>query len=578
MRWEGEGAIESERLAFIRLVRPFSHPKRGRQMADSTTEPETLGSFDYVIVGAGSAGCVLANRLSADPDVSVLLLEAGGRDNYIWIHIPVGYLYTMNNPRTDWCFSTEPEPGLNGRALSYPRGKVLGGCSSINGMIYMRGQARDYDQWRQSGNAGWSWDDVLPYFKRSEDNQTIIADSPDEMHGTGGEWRVERGPLTWPILDAFREAAAETGIPPVVDFNRGDNHGCGYFQVNQKNGVRWNTAKAFLKPAQNRPNLTVLTEAQGLGLILDGRRVTGLDIRHQGRTKRVEARGEVILASGAIGSPQLLQLSGIGPGDLLQQHGIAVRHALPGVGENLQDHLQIRTVFKISGTKTLNLAANSMVGRALMGVQYALTRRGPLSMAPSQLGAFAKSDPARETANLEYHVQPLSTDKLGGKLHPFHAFTASVCNLRPDSRGSVTIKSADPLAAPAIRPNYLDTVSDRQVAADAIRLTRRICSAPAMAKFAPKEFRPGPEIDGDEDLARAAGDIGTTIFHPVGTCKMGPDDRAVVDERLRVHGLEGLRVVDASIMPTITSGNTNSPTIMIAEKASDMIREDRKGG
>ncbi len=539
--------------------------------------PETLGSFDYVIVGAGSAGCVLANRLSADPDVSVLLLEAGGPDDYIWIHIPVGYLYTMNNPRTDWCFSTEAEPGLNGRALSYPRGKVLGGCSSINGMIYMRGQARDYDQWRQLGNAGWSWDDVLPFFKRSEDYQ-VSGDDADGMHGTGGEWRVERGPLTWPILDAFREAAAEVGIPKTEDFNRGDNLGCGYFQVNQKNGVRWNTAKGFLKPVRSRSNLTVLTHAQALGLTFDGRRATGLTVRHKGETRSVEARGEVILASGAIGSPQLLQISGIGPAALLQEHGIAVRHELPGVGGNLQDHLQIRTVFKVSGTKTLNGPANSLVGRALMGVQYALTRRGPLAMAPSQLGAFAKSDDARETANLEYHVQPLSTDKLGDSLHPFNAFTASVCNLRPDSRGTVTIKSADPLAAPAIKPSYLSTPSDRQVAADAIRLTRRICAARAMAQFAPEEFRPGPGIESDADLAHAAGDIGTTIFHPVGTCKMGQDDQAVVDDRLRVHGIEGLRVVDASIMPTITSGNTNAPTIMIAEKASDMIREDRRAG
>ena len=546
-------------------------------MAESGSEPaETISEFDYVIVGAGSAGCVLANRLSADPDVSVLLLEAGGKDDYIWIHIPVGYLYTMNNPRTDWCFSTEPEAGLNGRALNYPRGKVLGGCSSINGMIYMRGQARDYDQWRQLGNAGWSWDDVLPYFKRSEDNRTL-ANGPDEMHGIGGEWRVERGPLTWPILDAFREAAAETGIPKTEDFNRGDNLGCGYFQVNQKKGVRWSTAKGFLKPALSRPNLTVLTEAQALGLVFEGRRATGLDVRHGGRTKRVTARGEVILASGAIGSPQLLQLSGIGPGDLLQEHGIAIRHELSGVGGNLQDHLQIRTVFKVSGTKTLNGPANSLIGRALMGARYALTRSGPLAMAPSQLGAFARSDEARETANLEYHVQPLSTDKLGDELHPFNAFTASVCNLRPDSRGTVTLKSADPMAAPAIKPNYLSTPSDRQVAADAIRLTRRICAAPAMQRFSPEEFRPGPEIESDDDLARAAGDIGTTIFHPVGTCKMGRDDLAVVDERLRVHGIEGLRVVDASIMPTITSGNTNAPTIMIAEKASDMIREDRRG-
>ncbi len=544
-------------------------------MADLTEPAESLGQFDYVIVGAGSAGCVLANRLSADPQVSVLLLEAGGRDDYIWIHVPVGYLFTMNNPRTDWCFSTEPEPGLNGRALSYPRGKVLGGCSSINGMIYMRGQARDYDQWRQLGNAGWSWDDVLPYFKRSEDFR-VAGDRAGEMHGNGGEWRVERGPLTWPILDAFREAAAEIGIPRTEDFNRGDNLGCGYFHVNQKNGVRWSTAKGFLKPIQARPNLTVHTDAQALRLTFEGPRATGLEVRYKGETKRVKARGEVILASGAIGSPHLLQLSGVGPGDLLQGHGIAVRHELPGVGSNLQDHLQIRTVFKVSGTRTLNGPANSRIGRALMAVQYALTRRGPLAMAPSQLGAFAKSDAARETANLEYHVQPLSTDKLGYGLHPYNAFTASVCNLRPDSRGTVTIRGADPLAAPAIKPNYLATPSDRQVAADSIRLTRRICAAPAMARFSPEEFRPGKDVESDEDLARAAGEIGTTIFHPVGTCKMGRDDRAVVDERLRVHGIEGLRVVDASIMPTITSGNTNAPTIMIAEKASDMIGEDRR--
>ena len=467
--------------------------------------PESIGEFDYVIVGAGSAGCVLANRLSADPDVTVLLLEAGGRDDYIWIHIPVGYLYTMNNPRTDWCFSTEPEAGLNGRALNYPRGKVLGGCSSINGMIYMRGQARDYDQWRQLGNTGWSWDDVLPYFKRSEDNRVLT----DEMHGTGGEWRVERGPLTWPILDAFREAAAETGIPKTEDFNRGDNLGCGYFQVNQKKGVRWSTAKGFLKPALSRPNMTVLTEAQALGLVFNGRRAAGLDVRHGGRTRRVTARGEVILASGAIGSPQLLQLSGIGPGGLLQEHGIAVRHELPGVGGNLQDHLQIRTVFKISGARTLNGPANSPIGRALMGVRYALTRGGPLSMAPSQLGAFARSDDARETANLEYHVQPLSTDKLGGKLHPFNAFTASVCNLRPDSRGTVTLKSADPLAAPAIKPNYLSTPSDRQVAAASApprrcNASRRTSSAQARKSRATRTSPGRPAISAPRSSTRSA--------------------------------------------------------------------------
>ncbi len=531
----------------------------------------SVGSFDYVIVGAGSAGCVLANRLSADPDVSVLLLEAGGRDNYLWIHIPVGYLYTQNNPRTDWCLSTEPEPGLNGRALAYPRGKVLGGCSAINGMIYMRGQARDYDQWRQLGNSGWAWDEVLPYFKRSEDH----VDGESAFHGAGGEWRVERMRLSWEILDAFRAAAAQVGIPEVDDFNTGDNEGCGYFQVNQKRGVRWTTAKGFLKPVRHRPNLTVLTHAQAERVLFDGRRAAGLAFRHKGAPKTVEVRGELILAAGAVGSPQLLQLSGVGPPDLLAEHGIAAVHAAPGVGENLQDHLQVRMAFKVKNTTTLNERANSLWGKAGMALEYALFKRGPLTMAPSQLGAFAKSDPSRETPNLEYHVQPLTLEKFGEPLHPFPAFTASVCNLRPASRGSVRIAGADAAAPPAIRPNYLSHPDDRQVAAQAIRLTRQICSAPALARFEPEEFKPGPELRSDEELARAAGDIGTTIFHPVGTCRMGPDDGAVVDERLRVRGVRGLRVVDASIMPTITSGNTNAPVMMIAEKAAEMIAEDR---
>lgn len=534
-------------------------------------EASTIGGFDYVIVGAGSAGCVLANRLSADPSAKVLLLEAGGRDNYVWIHIPIGYLYTQNNPRTDWCFKTEPEEGLNGRALNYPRGRVLGGCSAINGMIYMRGQARDYDLWRQLGNAGWSWDDVLPYFKRSEDQ----VHGADAFHGAGGEWRVEEMRLTWEILDAFRDAAAEIGIPKIKDFNRGNNEGSAYFQVNQKRGVRWTTAKAFLRPAMKRPNLTVLTHAQAKAIRVEGRRAAGIEFWHGERLRYAEACGEVILAAGAIGSPQLLQVSGIGPGDLLRGHGIDVRHDLPGVGENLQDHLQIRQVYKVRNTRTLNETAGRLVGRVRMGCEYVFLRRGPLTMAPSQLGCFAKSDDSRETPNLEYHIQPLSLDKFGEPLHPFPAFTASVCNLRPVSRGHVRIKAADPRTHPAIKPNYLSEYEDRRVAADAIRLTRRICAATAMARFAPEEYRPGPEIQSDEDLARAAGDIGTTIFHPVGTCKMGRDALAVVDERLRVHGIAGLRVADASIMPTITSGNTNSPVIMIAEKASDMIREDR---
>ncbi|MEE8500125.1 MAG: GMC family oxidoreductase N-terminal domain-containing protein, partial [Kiloniellales bacterium] len=511
----------------------------------STQSERTLGEFDTVIVGAGSAGCVLANRLSADPAERVCLIEAGGKDSYIWIHIPIGYLYTQNNPKTDWCFKTESEPGLNGRALNYPRGRVLGGCSAINGMIYMRGQARDYDLWRQLGNVGWGWDDVLPLFTRAED----FYKGADALHGSGGEWRVEDMRLSWEILDAFQDAAAQVGIPKTDDFNRGDNEGCGYFHVNQKRGVRWTTAKAFLRPVMERPNLTVLTHAQATRIRFEGRRALGIELRDRGGAAFVAARREVILAGGAIGSPQLLQLSGVGPGVLLQEFGIAPVHALEGVGANLQDHLQIRMAYKVKNTKTVNERANSLWGRIAMGLEYALFRRGPLTMAPSQLGAFAKSDPALETPNLEYHVQPLSLDKFGEPLHPFPAFTAAVSNLRPESRGEVRIVSPDPFAAPSIRPNYLSTQADRRVAAEAIRLTRRIAAAPALARFEPQEFKPGEAFQSDDELARAAGDIGTTIFHPVGTAKMGQDERAVVDARLRVHGLGALRVVDASVMP-----------------------------
>ncbi|MBK1670973.1 choline dehydrogenase [Rhodovibrio sodomensis] len=532
-----------------------------------------MGRFDYVVVGAGSAGCVLANRLSADPDVSVLLLEAGGQDDYIWIRIPVGYLYTINNPRTDWCFKTEAEAGLNGRSLGYPRGRVLGGCSSINGMIYMRGQARDYDGWRQLGCTGWGWDDVLPYFKAHED----FAWGADELHAEGGELRVEGMRISWEILDAFADAAEQAGIPRTADFNRGSNEGVGYFQVNQRRGRRWNTADAFLRPAESRPNLTVLTQAQAQQLELDGRRVTGVRFWHHGADARVAADGEVILATGSVGSPQLLQLSGLGPGELLRDRGLPVVHENPNVGENLQDHLQIRAVYSVVGVDTLNRRANSWLGKAGMALEYALFRRGPMTMAPSQLGCFTRSDPSRETPNLEYHVQPLSTDQLGDPLHPFPGITASVCNLRPESRGYVRIRDADPRTYPAIKPNYLATPADRQVAADALKLTRRIMGQPAMRKYDPQERKPGPDVESDADLARAAGDIGTTIFHPVGTCAMGPDPAtSVVDPRLCVHGIAGLRVVDASVMPRITSGNTNAPTIMIAEKAAAMIREDRK--
>lgn len=532
-----------------------------------------LGTFDYIIVGAGTAGCVLANRLSADPSTKVLLLEAGGNDNYHWIHIPVGYLYCIGNPRTDWGFKTEPDPGLNGRVLGYPRGKVLGGCSSINGMIYMRGQARDYDHWRQLGNAGWSWEDCLPYFIKSEDQAAI---EPGDMHGVGGEWRVEKQRLSWEILGAFRDAAEQAGIPKVDDFNCGDNEGSSFFHVNQKGGVRWNTTKGFLRPAMQRSNLEVVTHAHTERLVLDGKRVTGIELKVKGQPAKARVEGELILAAGAIGSPQIMELSGIGPGHILREHGIPVVHELNGVGENLQDHLQIRCAYKVKGVKTLNESSASLLGKMRIALEYALKRSGPMSMAPSQLGIFAKTDPSFATPNVQYHVQPLSLEAFGKPLDPFPAFTASIANIRPESRGSVHIKSRDPYAPPAIRPNYLSADADRKVAADGIRLTRRIIAQDALKKYEPEEFRPGPGYESDEQLAKGAGDISTTIFHPVGTAKMGSDAMAVVDVRLRVHGIKGLRVVDASVMPTITSGNTNSPVIMIAEKASDMIRADAK--
>jgi choline dehydrogenase len=536
---------------------------------------EPFGPFDYVIVGAGSAGCVLANRLSADPAVRVLLLEAGGPDNYFWIRIPVGYLFTINNPRTDWCFKTEPEPGLNGRALNYARGRVLGGCSSINAMIYMRGQRSDYDHWAALGNRGWSWQEVLPYFTRVED----YAHGADDLHGAGGELRVEERRVSWEILDAWRDAAEECGIPKITEFNRGDNFGNAYFQVNQRRGERVSMVRAFLRPVQHRPNLTVLTDVHVRRITLERRdgtlRATGVEMRRgDGSVAAVSARRAVVLAAGAIGSPQLLQLSGIGPGSLLQAHAIPVVHPLPGVGENLHDHLQVRMMFKVHNVRTLNERANSLVGKALMGLEYFLFRTGPLTMPPSQLGAFAKSDPAQASANMEWHVQPLSLDKFGEPLHPFPAITPSVCNLRPTSRGSVRITSPDPHACPAIALNYLSTPEDQRVAIAGMRFTRRIMAARALARFTPEEWRPGRAIESDAELLHAAGDLGTTIFHPVGTCRMGPDPMAVVDDRLRVHGVSGLRVVDASVMPRITSGNTNAPTVMIAEKGAELIRAD----
>ncbi len=532
------------------------------------------GTYDYIVVGAGSAGCVLANRLSADPKNRVLVLEAGGMDDWIWFHIPVGYLFAIGNPRADWMFKTEEEPGLGGRKINYPRGRVIGGCSAINAMIYMRGQAADYDGWRQSGLEGWGWDDVLPYFLKHEDH----VSPPNALHRSGGEWRVEYPRMRWDILDRFRDAAEQYGIPKVDDFNTGDNEGCSYFQVNQKNGRRWSAARGFLKPVLNRPNLRLETGVTVSRVIIENGRATGVAYMQNGVEKTARAAGEVVLSAGAVGSPHLLQLSGIGPGAHLQRHGIATVADLAGVGENLQDHLQIRPIYKVSGVKTLNVEYRSLLKRAMMGIEYAFLRRGPLTMAPSQLGAFTRSSPDYATANLQFHIQPLSLDKFGDPMHEFPAFTASVCNLRPASRGTVRLASADPSAAPAIAPNYLSAEEDRRVAADALRIVRKVVSQPALAPYRPEEYKPGAHLVSDEELALGAGQVASTIFHPVGTAKMGTDSdpTAVLDARLRVRGIGGLRVIDASAMPRITSGNTNSPTMMMAEKGAAMLLEDAR--
>ncbi|WP_420970297.1 GMC family oxidoreductase [Bradyrhizobium sp. B120] len=533
------------------------------------------GDFDYIIVGAGTAGCIMANRLSADPKKRVLLLEAGGKDNWIWFHIPVGYLFAIGNPRSDWMFKTEAEPGLNGRALAYPRGKVIGGSSAINAMISMRGQAADYDHWRQLGLTGWSYSDVLPAFKRLEDH--FLGES--EHHGVGGGWRIEAPRLSWQVLDAVGDAAEEMGIKRIGDFNTGDNEGTSYFHVNQKRGRRWSAARGFLKPVLNRSNLRLETDVLVDRLIIESGRAAGVEFRQGNETVEARAKGEVILCAGSIGTTQVLHRSGIGPSEWLSPLGIDIVADVQGIGHNLQDHLQQRAIYKVSGVRTLNETYYNLVRRGLMGLDYAFRRRGPLTMAPSQLGIFTRSDATRARANIQFHVQPLSLDKFGDPLHRFPAITVSACNLQPTSRGTVRIRSTAPDDNPSIAPNYLSTEDDRQVAADAIRTTRRLMKQKALEKYHPEEFLPGPSVgDDDTSLAKAAGDIGTTIFHPVGTAKMGTanDPMAVVDERLRFYGLNGLRIADASVMPTITSGNTNTPTAMIAEKAAAMILQDAR--
>jgi len=528
---------------------------------------QRFGNFDYVIVGAGSAGCLLANRLSADPGTTVLLLEAGGKDDYFWIDIPVGYLYTIANPRTDWCYKTEADEHLAGRSIHYARGRVLGGCSSINAMIHMRGQKEDWDHWAALGNRGWAWDDVLPIFRSLEDYEHGAVDG----YGAGGEVRVEDPRVRWDVIDAWREAAAECGIPKIKVFNKGDNFGCAYFQMNQKRGRRWSATRAFLRPALHRPNLKVVTGAHVNHLNFAGRDCVGLQFLLDKQLFEVTASRETILAAGAIGSPQILQLSGVGDEKLLGERQIRVVHHLPGVGENLHDHLQIRMQFKVKNVRTLNGIANSWWGKAAMALEYFAWHTGPLTMPPSQAGAFAKSDPSQPTPNIEWHVQPLSLDKFGDPLHSFPAITPSVCNLRPTSRGFVRVKSKNPLDHPEIRLNYLATEEDRRVAVDGMRFTRRIMAAKALSAYQPEEFRPGVEIQDEKQLEKAAGQLGTTIFHPVGTCKMGNDPMAVVDDELRVRGISRLRVVDASIFPRITSGNTNAPTYVIAEKGARAI-------
>ena len=528
--------------------------------------------YDYIIAGAGSAGCVLANRLSADPSKRVLLLEAGGRDWYPWIHVPVGYFKTLHNPMTDWCYKTEPDPGLSGRSIDWPRGKTLGGTSSINGLLYIRGQHQDYDHWRQLGNTGWSYEDVLSYFKRSEDQQN----GADDFHGKGGDLSVQNIRAKRDICEALIDAAEELGLPRNDDFNGVKQEGAGYFQQTARGGLRCSTARAFLNPVKNRSNLKIIVHALVEKVVVEGAKTTGIAISVKGAPRQywLKPGGEVILSAGAIGSPQILQLSGIGPGALLQGLEIPVVKALAGVGANLQDHLQIRTVYEVN-VPTLNEEINNLFRRMMIGVQYVLTRTGPMSMGASQVCIFARSNEYVETPDIQYHFQPLSADKPGIEMHPFSGITLSVCQLRPESRGRIEIKSPNPRAYPAIYPNYLSADRDCQTAIDSLKFTRRLVNTEALKPFIVGEHLPGPGVQTDDELLDSARNIAQTIYHPTSTCKMGADAMAVGNERVQVHGIEGLRVVDASVMPTITSGNTNAPTIMIAEKASDMIAEDK---
>ena len=544
--------------------------------ARPTQLPEAGPAFDHIVVGGGTAGCVLANRLSADPKVSVLLVEAGGPDDWMWIRIPVGYLYCIDNPRTDWRFRTGPEAGLNGRTLNYPRGRVLGGCSSINGMIYMRGQARDYAAWaRATGDAGWLWDAVLPLFRELEDHHG--GATPHHGAGGGGGWRVEPQRLRWRILDAVRDAAVQSGIPATPDFNRGDNLGVGYFEVNQRRGRRVNAVEAFLAPVRHRPNLTVATGWLVDHVVFEGRRAVGVSVVVDGVVRTLRSRHDVVLAAGSVGSPALLQRSGIGDGAHLAGLGIAPLCERAEVGRNLQDHLQLRAVYRVEGVPTLNGWVRQPGRKAWMALEYAARRSGPLSMAPSQLGIFARSDPHQDSANVQFHVQPLSLQRFGGALDAEPAITMSVCNLRPTSRGSVRIASRDPAAHPTLALGYLSTDEDRRVAVDSLRLARRIVSAPALAAYRPSELRPGAHLVDDDALLQGAGEIGTSIFHPVGTCRMGRDADAVADAELRVRGVDNLRVADASVMPSITSGNTNTPTALIALRGARLIEAARAG-